>query len=124
MLLAGLSCLLFAVVYAILPMLTKLELRSQRLVDLHFWLWMPGTILMTMVMSRAGSLGMLRRTIYENGEFSAYSGVAIIGTLFVAAGLVVFLVNIIWTIGLVNVLSLFLPEQWLTRGKRTATAEA
>ncbi len=124
MLLAGLSCLLFAVVYTLIPMMTKLELYSQRLVDVHFWLWMPGTVLMTLVMSRAGSLGMLRRTLYENGEFSAYSGVAIIGTLLVAAGLVVFLINIIYTLGLVNVLSLFVPERFLPKPKKSAEAAA
>ena len=122
MLLAGLSCLLFAVVYAILPMMTKLELRSQRLVDLHFWLWMPGTVLMTMVMSRAGSLGMLRRYIYETSGFSVYTGVAIIGTLLVAAGFVVFLVNIIGTLGVMNTLSIFLPESWFHRRKEAVAA--
>ena len=122
MLLAGLSTLLFAVVYALVPMLTKLEIRSQRLVDLHFWLWMPGSVLMTMVMSRAGSLGMLRRTIYETATSSSvYAG----GDHRLAAdraGFVVFLVNIIATLGLTNVLSLFVPDRWLE--KRRAAAQA
>jgi len=122
MLLGGLSCLLFAVVYAVIPMLTKLEIRSQRLVDLHSWLWVPGTVLMTMVMSRAGSLGMLRRTIYDASTYTPYTGVAIIGALLIAAGFVVFLVNIIATLGLANVLSLFLPESWFTRQVREAAA--
>lgn len=123
MLLAGLSCLLFAVVYAIVPMMTNLKLYSQRLVDLHFWLWMPGVVLMTMVMSRAGSLGMLRRTIYENGQFSSFGAVAIVGTLLVAAGFLVFLINIIMTLGIYNVLALFLPEQWLQRLMPKAKAQ-
>lgn len=124
MLLAGLSCLLFAVVYAILPMLTKLELYSKRLVDVHFWLWVPGTILMTMIMSRAGSLGMIRRTLYETSEFSSYTFVAIIGTLLIAAGFLAFLYNIIMTLGLTNVISLFVPEGWLKRGGTAKTQAA
>jgi cytochrome c oxidase subunit 1 len=76
---------------------------------------MPGTVLMTMVMSRAGSLGMLRRTIYDTSQFSGYTALAIVGTLLIAAGFVVFLVNIIATLGLRNVAAVFLPENWLDR---------
>ena len=70
-LLTGLATLLFAVIYALVPMLTKLEIRSQRLVDVHLWLWLAGCVLMTYVMGRAGSLGMLRRTLYEHPTSSS-----------------------------------------------------
>ena len=121
-LLTGLGTLLFAVIYALIPMLTKLEIRSQRLVDVHFWLWMVGCVGMTLVMGRAGSLGMLRRTLYETTQYQPYTAVAIVATLLIAAGFLAFLVNIIATLGLMNVLSLVVPDRWLARW--TAPAKA
>ena len=35
MLLSGLGTLIFAVIYALIPMMTGLEVRSRRLVDVH-----------------------------------------------------------------------------------------
>jgi len=93
-LLTGVGTMLFSVLYALVPMLTKLEFKSKKLVEAHFWLWM------------AGSQGMLRHTFYEGSQFQGYTLVAIIGGLLVSAGLVAFLVN---TIGLKNALSLFAP---------------
>jgi len=122
-LLTGLATLLFAVIYALVPMLTKLEIRSQRLVDAHLWLWLAGCVLMTYVMGRAGSLGMLRRTLYETpNQFQPYTLVAIIGSLLIALGFVAFLVNVIGTLGWTNVLSLVVPDKWLERRKAAAQA--
>ncbi len=122
MLLAGLGSLLFAVIYALLPMLTSVEVKSQRLVDVHFWLWMGGVVIMSGVMSRAGALGMLRRTLYDTTQYQGYSLVAIVGTVLIACGFLAFLVNLIGTLGLTNVLSLFVPERWLERKVKTAEA--
>jgi cytochrome c oxidase subunit 1 len=121
-LLTGLASLLFAVIYALVPMLTKLEIRSQRLVDVHLWLWLAGCVIMTYVMGRAGSLGMLRRTLYESGQFQPYTLAAIVGSLLIALGFVAFLINIVSTLGLTNVLSLVVPAKWLE--KRQAAAQA
>ncbi len=115
MLLTGLGSLIFAVIYALLPMLTQLEIRSQRLVDVHFWLWMVGCAGMGLVMSRAGATGMLRRTLYETTQYQPYTLLAIIATLLIAAGFLVFLYNIITTLGMVNALSLAVPDKWLAR---------
>jgi cytochrome c oxidase subunit 1 len=122
-LLTGVGTMLFAVLYALVPMLTKLEYRSKALVNLHFWLWMVGSVVMAYAMGMAGSRGMLRRTFYPGGEFQSYTLVAVIGGLLVAIGFLAFLVNLVGTLGLRNVLSLFVPENWLTR-QQPASAEA
>ncbi|MCL4534480.1 MAG: cbb3-type cytochrome c oxidase subunit I [Bacteroidetes bacterium] len=113
MLLAGLSMLLFAVIYALIPLLTKLEIRSQRLVDYHFWGWLVGAMMMTYAMGMAGSQGMLRRTLYATTQYQPYMVVALIGGLLMSVAFVVFLVNLIGTLGWANILSLVVPERWL-----------
>jgi heme/copper-type cytochrome/quinol oxidase subunit 1 len=110
-LLTGVGTMLFSVLYALVPMLTKLEFKSKRLVDLHFWLWMVGSVVMAYAMGMAGSQGMLRRTFYEGGQFQAHSLVALIGGSLVTIGFLAFLVNLVSTIGLQNALSLFRPER-------------
>jgi len=122
-LLTGVGTMLFAVLYALVPMLTKLEFRSKLLVDVHLWLWLGGSVLMAYVMGMAGSRGMLRRTIYEGGQFQIYTLLAIVGGVVVSIGFLAFLVNLIGTLGLRNVLSLFIPERWL-EGRQPAPAQA
>jgi len=112
-LLTGLGMLLFAVVYALLPMLTKLEWRSQRLVDVHFWFWIVGSVGMAYTMGRAGATGMLRRTLYDGAMYQPYLTVALIGALVMAIGFLAFLVNVLATLGWANTLSLVIPEKWL-----------
>ncbi len=121
-LLAGLGMLLFAVIYALLPLLTKLEIRSQRLVDLHFWAWLVGAVVMTYATGMAGAQGMLRRTIYTDVLYQPYMTVALIGALLMVVGFVAFLLNVLWTLGLPNTLSLVLPERWLTKRFSRAAA--
>jgi cytochrome c oxidase subunit 1 len=122
-LLTGVGTMLFSVIYALVPMLTKLEFRSKRLIDAHFWLWIVGSVVMAYAMGMAGSRGMLRRTFYEGGQFQGYTLVAIIGGVLIALGFLAFLVNLVGTLGLRNVLSLLVPEGWLG-GKALAPAEA
>jgi cytochrome c oxidase subunit 1 len=120
-LLTGVGTMLFAVLYALVPMLTKLEFRSKALVNLHFWLWIGGSVVMAYAMGMAGARGMLRRTFYFGGEFQAYTLVAIIGGLLVTVGFLAFLVNLIGTLGIRNVIGVLLPERWLSK---PTTAEA
>jgi len=115
MLLGGLAMLLFAVIYALIPLLTKLEIRSQRLVNYHFWGWIVGAVMMAYAMGMAGSQGMLRRTLYATTQFQPYMIVAFVGALLMSVAFVLFLVNLIGTLGWSNVLSLVLPERWLAR---------
>lgn len=109
-LLTGVGTMLFSVIYTLVPLLTKLEFKHKKLVDWHLWLWLVGSVSMAYAMGMAGSNGMLRRTLYPGGEFSANTLVAIIGGTLASIGFVIFLVNLISTIGVKNVLSLVIPE--------------
>ncbi len=123
LLLTGLGSLIFAVIYALLPMLTGLEIRSRWMVNLHLWAWLVGSVAMAYSMGRAGSLGMLRRMLYPTPHpFQPYLVVAWAGALLVALGFLAFLVNIVGTLGWRNVLSLVIPERWLTRSTAEAAA--
>jgi cytochrome c oxidase subunit 1 len=113
-LLTGLGMLIFAVVYTLVPMMTKLEIRSKLLVDLHLWGWMIGSVVMAYAMGMAGSRGMLRRTLYPAGNvYEPYMTVAIIGSILLGLSFVAFLVNVISTLGIKNILSLVVPDKWL-----------
>ncbi|MGD8820267.1 MAG: cbb3-type cytochrome c oxidase subunit I [Anaerolineae bacterium] len=122
-LLTGVGTMLFSVLYALVPMLTKLEFRSRALVNAHFWLWIVGSVVMAYAMGMAGARGMLRRTFYEGGQFQSYTLVAVIGGVLVSAGFLAFLVNLVGTLGLRNVLALVVPERWLER-EQTAAVQA
>ena len=122
-LLTGVGMMLFSVLYALVPMLTKLEFRSKALIDAHFWLWIVGSVVMAYAMGMAGSRGMLRRTFYEGGQFQSYTLVAVIGGVLVSIGFLAFLVNLVGTLGLRNVLALFVPDRWLER-QQPAAAQA
>ena len=78
---------------------------------------------MAYAMGMAGSQGMLRRTFYEGGQFQGYTLVAIIGGVLIAIGFLAFLVNLVGTLGLRNVLGLFVPERWLA-GRQPVSAGA
>jgi cytochrome c oxidase subunit 1 len=122
-LLTGVGMMLFSVLYALVPMLTKLEFRSKALINTHFWLWITGSVGMAYAMGMAGSRGMLRRTFYEGGQFQGYTLAAIIGGVLISIGFLVFLVNLVGTLGLRNVLALFVPERWLA-GRQPAPVQA
>ena len=122
-LLTGVGMMLFSVLYALVPMLTKLEYRSKALINVHFWFWIAGSVVMAYAMGMAGSQGMLRRTFYEGGLFRGYTLVAVIGGVLISIGFLAFLVNLVGTLGLGNVLSLFVPERWLKK-EEPAPAQA
>ena len=67
---------------------------------------------MAYAMGLAGSKGMLRRTLYTGGEFTPYTLVAIIGGTILSIGFVIFLVNLVSTLGIKNVFSILIPEKW------------
>lgn len=123
LLLTGLGSLLFAVIYALVPMLTGREVRRPWLVNLHLWAWLVGSVAMAYSMGRAGSLGMLRRMLYPTpNPFQPYLVVAWVGALLVALGFLAFLVNIVATLGWRNVLGLVVPDRWLGRQATEAAA--
>ncbi|HET7011245.1 MAG TPA: cbb3-type cytochrome c oxidase subunit I [Anaerolineales bacterium] len=121
MLLNGLSMLIFAVIYALLPMLTKLEFRSKVLVDVHLWAWLLGSLTMAYSMGWAGVLGMLRRMLYETPNiYQPQSAVALGGALLLAVGFVAFLVNILITLGWTNLIELLKPGRRLPAAAEAA----
>lgn len=122
-LLTAVSSLVFAVLYALVPMLTKKEFRYPQLVNPHLLVWILGAVVNAYAMGMAGSQGMLRRTIYEPGVFQGYVGVALVGGVLMGVGLVLFLVNVIATLGLGEVVGLFVPDRW-RRPEKAAPARA
>jgi cytochrome c oxidase subunit 1 len=58
-------------------------------------------------MGMAGLKGMLRRTIYTNGEFNVYMILAALCGLLLLVGFLSFFVNIVMSVGLKGVLGIF-----------------
>jgi len=111
-LLTGIGMLLFAVIYTLIPMLTRLEIRSTRLADIHFWCWIIGSVTMAYAMGMAGSQGMLRRTLYPTPHpYQTHLIVAITGGVLVTIGLLAFLINVVGTLGWSNLFSLVRPDK-------------
>jgi cytochrome c oxidase subunit 1 len=110
MLLTGLSNILFAAIYALLPMLTGTALKSERLGNLHFWLWTIGGVGMAFSMGLAWRDGMLRRTLYPGVTmYLPYMNGALFFGIVLALGFLAFLANLIHTYGLRTLIGLFIP---------------
>ena len=58
-------------------------------------------------MGMAGLKGMLRRSIYANGEFNVYMILAGLCGLLILVGFLSFFVNIVMSVGLKGVLGIF-----------------
>ena len=110
--LVGLTMTLYAAVYILFPILTNgAKLYSQKLANIHFWCHLLGGIGMGAFMGMAGLQGMLRRSLYIEGEFSIYMIFAgICGGLLLIAFLA-FFINIVMSIGLQGVLGIFKPSK-------------
>ena len=114
--LVGLVMTLYAAVYYLLPILTNgAELYSKKLANFHFWAHLVGGIGMGAFMGMAGLKGMLRRTIYYNGEYNLYMILAgICGGLLLLA-FFAFLYNVIMTVGLKGLIGIFTPAKLKTK---------
>ena len=111
MLLTGLSNILFAAIYALLPMLTGTGLKSERLSNLHFWLWTIGGVGMAFSMGFAWRDGMLRRTLYPGlSMYLPYMNGAMFFGIILAIGFLAFLANLVHTYGLRTLVGLFIPQ--------------
>ena len=115
MLLAGLSMLIFAVIYTLIPILTKVEIPNSGWVNFHLWGWLLGALGMSYAMGLAGLMGMLRRTIYYTPTYQTEMLIALVSALLMALAFGCFLINIIKSLGLANVVGLFIPERWKSR---------
>ena len=106
--LVGLTMTLYAAIYLLFPILTNgARLYSQKLANVHFWAHLTGGIGMGAFMGMAGLKGMLRRTIYFNGEFNVYMILAALCGGLLLLGFLCFFVNIVMSVGLKGVLGIF-----------------
>ncbi len=108
----GLYMTLYSVVYVLWPLVTNnATLWSKKLSNAHFWLHLIGGIGMGAFMGMAGLDGMLRRHMYFEGEYQTYMILAgIFGSMILLAW-VLFMVNIIMSVGLKGLVGIFLPAK-------------
>lgn len=111
MLLLGLSPLIFAIVYALVPLLTGREVKSNLLVNLHLIFWVGGALLMNMAMGWAGLDGMLRRTLYPSGLYGGEMKLAMAGGIAVMLGFCCLLINLVQTLGLGTLFRVIKPTE-------------
>lgn len=106
--LVGLTMTLYSAIYVLLPILTNgAELWSQKLANLHFWAHLLGGIGMGAFMGMAGLQGMLRRTLYYEGEYQPYMLLAMLSGALLLIAFFAFLFNIVMTLGLNGAIGVF-----------------
>jgi cytochrome c oxidase subunit I len=114
--LVGLSMTLYSAIYFLFPILTNgAKLYSQKLANFHFWAQLTGGIGMGAFMGMAGLNGMLRRSLYVNGEFNTYMILAGICGAVLLFGFLAFFFNIVMSVGLSGVIGIFSPSKLKTK---------
>lgn len=110
--LVGLTMTLYSAIYILFPIVTNgAKLYSQKLANFHFWAHLIGGIGMGAFMGMAGLEGMLRRTIYLNGEFNLYMILAAICGGLLLLAFLAFFYNIVMSIGIKGVIGIFTPSK-------------
>jgi len=110
--LIGLTMTLYAAIYILFPILTNgAKLYSQKLANLHFWTHLLGGIGMGAFRGMAGLTGMLRRTLYFEGEFDLYMLFALICGALLLVGFLAFFINIVMSVGVNGVIGIFSPTK-------------
>ena len=110
--LIGLTMTLYSAIYILFPVVTNnARIYSQKLVNIHFWCHLIGGIGMGAFMGMAGLHGMLRRSLYVNGEFNIYMVLAALSGALLLIGFLAFFFNIVMSVGLKGVIGIFLPPQ-------------
>ncbi len=121
--LVGLTMTLYSAIYVLLPILTNgAKLYSQKLANIHFWCHLLGGIGMGAFMGMAGLKGMLRRTLYFNGEYDLYMILALVCGGLLLIGFLTFFFNIVMTVGLEGLIGIFKPVK--NKNKDLVPAEA
>lgn len=114
--LVGLTMTLYSVIYLLFPILTNgAKLYSEKLANIHFWAHLLGGIGMGAFMGMAGLQGMLRRTIYFEGEFTPYMVLAALAGFLLLLGFAAFFFNIVMSVGLNGVIGIFMPSKLKTK---------
>jgi cytochrome c oxidase subunit 1 len=99
---------LYSAIYFLFPILTNgAKVYSNKLTNFHFWAHLIGGIGMGAFMGMAGLKGMLRRTIYFDGEFNLYMILAAICGLLLLFAFLAFFFNIVMSVGLKGVIGIF-----------------
>jgi cytochrome c oxidase subunit 1 len=107
---------LYSAVYFLFPILTNgAAIYSKKLVNIHFWCHLLGGIGMGAFMGMAGLKGMLRRSLFINGEFSIYMILAAISGALLLTGFLAFFYNIVMSVGLKGVIGIFSPAKIKTK---------
>ena len=110
--LVGLTMTLYSAIYLLLPILTNgAKLYSQKLANFHFWGHLIGGISMGAFMGMAGLKGMLRRTVYFNGEFNLYMILSALAGSLLLLSFLAFFYNILMTVGVKGLLGIFSPSK-------------
>jgi len=113
--LVGLTMTLYSAIYFLLPVLTNgAKLYSDKLATFHFWAHLLGGIGMGAFMGMAGLHGMLRRTLYVNGEFTPYMVLAALSGALLLLAFLAFFFNVVMTVGVKGVLGIFSPSRLKT----------
>jgi cytochrome c oxidase subunit 1 len=123
--LVGLTMTLYSAIYLLLPMVTNgAKLYSDKLATFHFWAHLLGGIGMGAFMGMAGLHGMLRRSLYVNGEFNVYMVLAALAGSLLLVAFLAFFYNIVMTLGLKGVIGIFTPSKLETTEPVPAPAAA
>ena len=121
--LVGLAMTLYSAIYLLFPILTNgAKLYSQKLANFHFWAHLIGGIGMGAFMGMAGLKGMLRRTLYFDGEFNLYMILAALCGLLLLLSFLAFFFNIAMSVGLKGVLRIFTGAKEKNKDLVPATA--
>ena len=113
--LIGLTMTLYSAIYFLFPILTNgAKLYSDKLASFHFWSHLLGGIGMGAFMGMAGLRGMLRRSIYSNGEFNIYMILAAVSGSLLLLAFLAFFYNIVMSVGLKGVIGIFMPSKLKT----------
>ena len=114
--LVGLTMTLYSAIYILFPILTNnAKVYSQKLVDIHFWCHLTGGIGMGAFMGMAGLNGMLRRSLYFDGEFNTLMILAALSGTLILIGFIAFFFNIVLSVGLKGVIGIFTPSKIKTK---------
>ena len=114
--LVGLSMTLYSAIYFLFPILTNgAKLYSQKLANFHFWAHLLGGIGMGAFMGMAGLKGMLRRSLYLNGEFNVYMILAALAGSLLLFAFIAFFYNIVMSVGINGVIGIFKPAENKTK---------
>ena len=111
-LIVGLYMTLYSAVYVLWPIVTNnTRMYSKAMSNIHFWLYLLGGIGMGAFGGMAGLNGMLRRHLYINGEFNTLMILAAISGSMVLIAWLIFLLNIVMSVGVKGLIGIFLPSE-------------